>query len=189
MNLAPLSPRLAASSIVRGSRSALPAREALILLALINHPWLLDDHAEEVATLEFLNPDADLLRRAILDAAAVHGGSEAGEDLRAVIAAREHGALLARIERALTHAADWPARADAAPDDVRQWWAHVITLHRRTRTLNRERKDAERALGEDPSEQNFAWLRDVQGRLSAIDGTEASIEGFGVMSGRPLRSL
>ncbi len=193
ISLAPLSPRLAASSIVRGSRSALPAREALILLALVNHPWLLDTHAEEVAEIEFLNPDADLLRRAILDAAHVHAGAEqqgnSNQDLRARIASREHGALLERIERALTHAADWPARAGAAPDDVRQWWAHVVTLHRRTRTLNRELKDAERALGDDPSEQNFAWLRDVQGRLSAIDGTEASIEGFGVMSGRQTRNL
>ena len=65
----------------------------------------------------------------------------------------------------------------------------MVTLHRRTRTLNRELKDAERALGDDPSEQNFAWLRDVQGRLSAVDGTEASIEGFGVLSGRPVRNL
>ncbi len=188
-NLAPLSPRLAASSLVRGSRAALPAREALILLALVNHPWLLDTHSEEVAELEFLNPDADLLRRAILDAAHVHAGGEPPEDLRNLIAEREHGALLARIERALTHAADWPARPGAAPDDVRQWWTHVVTLHRRTRSLNRELKDAERALGDDPSEQNFAWLRDVQGRLSAIDGTEASIEGFGILSGRPLRNL
>ena len=189
VNLAPLSPRLASSSIVRGSRSALPAREALILLALVNHPWLLDTHAEEVAELEFLNPDADLLRRAILDAAHVHAGGEPPEDLRGLISEREHGALLARIERALTHTADWPARPGAAPDDVRQWWTHVVTLHRRTRSLNRELKDAERALGDDPSEQNFAWLRDVQGRLSAIDGTEASIEGFGVLSGRPVRNL
>jgi DNA primase len=187
--LAPLSPQLATSSIVRGARSALPAREALILLALVNHPWLLDSHAEEVAALEFHNRDADLLRRAILDAAAARDGAAAAEDLRVLIASREHGALLARIERALTHSADWPARAGAAPDDVRQWWTHVVTLHRRVRTLNRELKDAERALGEDPSEQNFAWLRDVQGRLLAIDGTEASIEGFGVMSGRPLRTL
>jgi len=183
-----LSPRLAASSIVRGARSALPAREALILLALVNHPWLLDTHAEEVAELEFHNPDAALLRRTILDAATVHAGSAPPEDMRGLIA-DEHGALLARIERALTHEVDWPARAGAAPDDVRQWWAHVVTLHRKTRTLNRELKDAERALGDDPSEQNFAWLRDVQGRLSAIDGTEASIEGFGVLSGRPTRNV
>jgi DNA primase len=188
-NLTPLSPRLASSSIVRGSRSALPAREALILLALVNHPWLLDTHSEEVAELEFQNSDADLLRRAILDAAHVHAGGEPLDDLRGLIAEREHGALLARIERALTHAADWPARPGAAADDVRQWWTHLVALHRKTRSLNRELKDAERALGDDPSEQNLAWLLDVQGRLSAIDGTEASIEGFGVLSGRPVRNL
>ncbi len=185
--LVALSPRLAASSIVRGSRTTLPPREALILLALINHPWLLESHAEDVASLEFLNSDADLLRRTILDAAA-HGTTDA-KDMRAVIAAREHGALLARIERALTHPADWEAREGAAAEDVRQWWTHVLTLHRKTRTLNKELKEAERALGDEPSEQNFAWLRDVQGRLSALDGTEASIEGFGTLSGRPARSL
>jgi DNA primase len=58
-------------------------------------------------------------------------------------------------------------------------------LHRKNRTLNKELKEAERALGDEPSEQNFARLRGVQGRLSAIDGTEASIEGFGASSGRP----
>jgi len=48
---------------------------------------------------------------------------------------------------------------------------------------------AQRALGEEPSERNFAWLLDVQGRLAAIEGTEASIEGFGALSGRPARGL
>lgn len=50
--------------------------------------------------------------------------------------------------------------------------------------LNRELKDAERALGEEPSEANLAWLRDVQDRLAALEGTEALIEGFGASSGR-----
>src|SRR5580700_6204929 len=40
--LAAVSPRMSTSSIVRGSRSALPPREALILLGACNHPWLLE---------------------------------------------------------------------------------------------------------------------------------------------------
>ena len=60
-----------------------------------------------------------------------------------------------------------------------QWWTHVVTLHRKQRTLNKELKDAERALGEEPTDANLAWLRDVQARLSALDGSEAQIEGFG----------
>ena len=187
-NLSPLSPRLGASSIVRGARSALPAREALILLALVNHPWLLESHSEDVSALEFQHPDADQLRRAILDAGADQGLS-GPDDVRNVLEKRELLPLLGRIERAVTHQSDWPAHAGGAADDINRWWTHVVTLHRKARTLNKELKEAERALGEDPSDQNLAWLRDVQGRLSALDGTEASIEGFGVLSGHPARSL
>ena len=46
------SPQLANSPIMRGQRSAMSRREALILQSLINHPWLLHDHLEEVAALE-----------------------------------------------------------------------------------------------------------------------------------------
>ena len=181
----PLSPRLGMSPIVRGFRSALPPREALMLLAVINHPWL-EEHAEQFAEVEFLNPDAELLRRAILEAG--HDAADAAA-LRAAIEARGLAPVLIRVEAAITHASDWPARADAAPEDVAQWWTHVIGLHRKKRTLNRELKDAERALGEEPTDANLAWLRDVQGRLSALDGSEAVIEGFGSSSGRASRSL
>ena len=182
----PASHRLTTSPIVRGSRSALPAREALILLAVLNHPWLLEQDAEEFAELDLLHPDANRLRRAILDANA-HGQVE--KSLRVLVAERELGPVIARIEATLTHLADWPARPGAAPEDVGQWWRHVLTLHHKNRTLNKELKEAERALGEEPSERNFAWLLDVQGRLAAIEGTEASIEGFGALSGRPARGL
>jgi len=181
------SQRLSASPIVRGSRTALQPREALILLAIVNHPWLLEGHAEELADIEFLHPDADRLRRELLAAAAGHGASEA-DVLRQILQERNLGSILARVESALTHPADWPAREGAAPDDVRQWWTHVVTLHRKSRTLNRELKEAEHALGEEPSEENLAWLRDVQGQLLAIEGTEAAIEGFGALSGRPSRA-
>jgi DNA primase len=186
--LAPLSPNLSTSPIVRGFRSAFPPREVLILVAVVNHPWLLETHAEEFAELEFLHPDADLLRRAILDAGTGHADLDAARIL-ATVAARGLEAVLLRLHGALTHASDWPARPGAAAEDVAQWWTHVVTLHRKTRTLNKELKDAERALGEEPSEANLAWIRDIQDRLSALAGTEALIEGFGAPSGRPARSI
>jgi DNA primase len=184
-----LSPQLQTSSIVRGSRSSLPPREALILLAAFNHPWLLETEAEQLADLEFLNSDANVLRRVVLDVTASRQQPDHHADkatLRQAVMARDCGAILQRIESALTHVADWPAREGAAPEDVRQWWTHVLTLHRRNRTLNKELKEAERALGEELSEQNFAWLQDVRAQLSSLEGTEASIEGFGALSGRPV---
>jgi DNA primase len=183
-----LSPQLETSSIVRGSRSALPPREALILLAVFNHPWLLETEAEHLAAVEFLNSDADMLRRVVLDITASRQPDHHPDSatLRAAVIARDCGAALGRIEGALTHPADWPAREGAAPEDVRQLWTHVLTLHRKNRTLHKELKEAERALGKELSEQNFAWLRDVWEQLSSLEGTEASIEGFGTLSGRPL---
>jgi DNA primase len=185
--LGPSSARLAGSPIVRGGRSALPSREALILLAAINHPWLLESHAEDLADLEFRNPDGDRLRRAILEAAA--GLALTPAAIRAAITARELGALLARVETSITHGSDWPAQPGAAEEDVSRWWTHVVSLHRKSRTLDKELKDAEAALGNEPSEENLAWLRDVQGRLAALDGAEALIEGFGAPSGRPVRTF
>ena len=140
------------------------------------------------SNLEFMNPDADKLRGAILEAATGHDSDDTAA-LRAAIEKRKLAMVLARMEMGLTHVADWPARPGAAKDDVSQWWQHVVTLHRRSRTLNKELRDAERALGEDPSEENFAWLRDVQARLSAFEGTEATIEGFGALSGRLVKGL
>ncbi len=180
---APLSPRLPSSPIVRGFRSALPPREALILMAVISHPWLLEIHAEEFAELDFLHRDADALRRAILECC-THESTLDSKALRDALVGRGLEGNLARIEAAITHSSDWPARPGAAEPDVSSWWAHVVTLHRKKRTLNRELQEAEMALGEDPSEANLAWLTDVQGRLTALEGGEAQIEGFGALSGR-----
>jgi len=53
---------------MRGQRSAISRREALILLCLISHPWLLHDHLEEVAALEMAHPEAHKLRAGIIAA-------------------------------------------------------------------------------------------------------------------------
>jgi DNA primase len=181
------SPRLKASSLVRGARSELLPREALILQTLVNHPWLLENHAEDIAGLEFRHPDADRLCRILLEAAASHATQ--AEAIRRLVSERGLSGVLARVQASLTHGSDWPAREGAAPDDVERWFVHVLTLHRKSGALHRELKDAERALGSEPSEENLAWLRDVQDRLMALDGTEAEIDGFGASSGRAVRSL
>src|SRR3972149_5759986 len=62
--------------------------------------------------------------------------------------------LQARMERAISHRGDWPVRPDAARDDVIAFWHQIVSLHRRKRTLSRELKDAEHALGAEPTEAN-----------------------------------
>jgi DNA primase len=185
--LKPRSNRLAQSSIVRG-RAAVPAREALILLAVLNHPWLLADHAEELAHLDFGHGDASSLRQTLLDAAAA-GAAGSPAELAAYLETVGAQALSQRMERSLSHGGDWEARPDAAREDVIAWWRQIVSLHRKKRTLSKELQEAERALGAEPTEANFAWLKDVQQRLAVLDGTETQFEGFGAPSGRPARTM
>ena len=185
----PASSQLAASPLLRGQRSAMSRREALILQCLINHPWLLHDHLEEAAALELPHAEAHKLRAGIIAAfAADHHHSpepsEQSERLRADLARGGFYKELQRVDGAITTAAVWGARAGAAREDVLSTWHQLVSLHRQYHSLLRELKDAELALGEDASEANLAWLRDIKARLSEMDGTEAMIEGFGESSGR-----
>ncbi len=188
------SAQLAASPMMRGQRSAISRREALILLCLINHPWLLHDHLEEVAALEMANPETHRLRAGVIAAFANdHHHSpeedEQAEKMRADLEASGLSQILQRVERVITTAAVWGTKAGAARDDVLSTWHQLVVLHRQWHSLLRELKDAELALGEEPSEANLAWLRDVKGRMAEADGTEALIEGFGELSGRFQRSV
>jgi DNA primase len=188
------SAQLANSPLMRGQRGAISRREALILLCLINHPWLLHDHLEEVAALEMANSEAHKLRAGIIAAFANdHHHSpeedEQTEKMRADLEASGLSQILQRVERAITTGAVWGAKAGAARDDVLSTWHQLVVLHRQWHSLLRELKDAELALGEEPSEANLAWLRDVKARLAEVDGTEALIEGFGELSGRFQRSV
>jgi DNA primase len=177
-----------------GQRGAVSRREALILQCLINHPWLLDDHLEEVAALELAHPEAHKLRAAIIAAFANdhHQSAEPGEQakrMRADLEAAGFSQILQRVERAITTAAVWGVRPGAARDDVLSTWHQLVVLHRQWHSLLRELKDAELALGEEPSEVNLAWLRDIKARMAEADGTEALIEGFGELSGRFQRGV
>jgi DNA primase len=188
------SPQLAASPLLRGQRSAVSRREALILQCLINHPWLLHDHLEEVAALELANGEAHKLRTGIIAAFAHdHHHSpdpeEQSEKMRDDLAVAGLSPILQRVERAITTGAVWGARSHAAREDVLSTWHQLIALHRQWHSLLRELKDAELALGEEPSEANLEWLRDVKARMAEADGTEALIEGFGESSGRMSRSV
>lgn len=182
------SPQLANSPLIRGQRSALSRREALILQSLINHPWLLHDHLEEIGSLELAHPEAIKLRAGIIAAFASYGAADDPEAERARIVAwlqkNNYSEQIQRVESALTTRDVWGAQAGAAREDVLSTWQQLIALHRQSHALLRELKDAEQAVGHDNTEANNAWLRDVKARLAAAEGTEALIEGFGESSGR-----
>lgn len=168
-------------------RAQHPLREVVLAMTVINHPALLQSHLDEFARIEFSSTDLDRLRAAILEIVS-HGDGEAAS-IRDALAAAGFGAILERLEDQIEKAGHWPARPEAADADANEGWLQALTLHRRARTLHKELKDAEGALGLDPSEANLARLVDIQQQLAKSEGTEALIEGFGAPSGRAARAF
>jgi DNA primase len=182
------SPQLAASPVHRGRGAVIPRREALILQTVLNHPWLLHDHLEDVSGLEFRHPEIEKLKLALIDIAA-HDGDHDGAAMRAELARRGFAEQISRVEKAITTVSVWGARPEAGPNDVLMTWNQLIALHRQWHSLLRELKDAEQALGRETTEANYSWLQDVKARMATLDGTEALIEGFGAASGRTAQTL
>jgi DNA primase len=182
------SAQLAASPVHRGRRAAIAPREALILQAVINHPWLLHEHLEEFAAIDFSPTEAAKLKGEVIDIFA-HGGAPDGAAMIAELERRGLAQAVARVHKAITAPSVWGARPEAAPDDALTTWKQLVALHRQWHSLIKELRDAEAALGQDPTEANYSWLQDVKARLGLLDGTEALIDGFGVSSGRPVQSL
>src|SRR6202158_4154016 len=181
-----VSQQMAGSPVHRGHRTAVPKREALILQAALNYPWLLHDHMEELASLEFRHADAERLKAALIDIAAHAAAADAGA-IKAELAARNLIDVMERIAASIPTSSVWGARPDAGPEDVLVTWQQLVALHRQEHSLTKELKDAEQALGQDNSVANYLRLRDVKARLARMDGTEALIEGFGASSGRGVR--
>jgi DNA primase len=195
------SPQLAASPVHRGHRSAIPRREALILQAVLNHPWLLHDHLEDLAAIDFRHPQTAQLKSELIDIFAQgessggpggggsHGEAPDAEAMALELGRRGLAEAVARLQRAITTPSVWGARPEAASDDVLMTWNQLVALHRQWHSLAKELRDAELALGQESTEANYSWLRDVKARQALLEGTEALIEGFGTSSGRPTRSF
>ncbi|ESR26920.1 DNA primase [Lutibaculum baratangense] len=182
-----------ASELLRRSLSsgaaALPRREAILLLALVNHVEMLSDHVETVAELDFTSAELRRLRSALVDLAAEAPGS--AEEARLKLEGRGLGPLVRRLDMLWMAAgrAEWWVAPDAAAVDVTRAWAHMATLHRKAVTLHKDLRAAYALCETDPTPENYARAADIKAQLDSAEGTEAEVEGFGLASGRPSRSF
>ena len=183
-----VSESLARSALVKRAGGVMPLREAAIVVALVNHPRLVDEHFEDVERLDLSHPDLFALHGALLDAIA-HGEAN---DREAVVATIERAGNGERWDRAVAlvrKARLWPVLEDAALDDAREAFAQALHLHRSAGTLHKELKAAEMALATDPTDESYRHLVEIQTQFRDVQATEALIEGFGVPSGRASRGF
>ncbi len=174
------------SNLFAARKEAPAPRESLVLALLLNHPGLIGRHAEDIARLEFSGESVGRLRDALL------GLSEPDltpRDLREKLLSRGFEGFLTVLDKNATISTLWCVRPEAHENDADEVLRQALALHHKQRALNRELRLAETVLAEEPSEANFAVLADIRAQLSALEGAEATIEGFGAHSGREDKSV
>ncbi len=165
------------SALVRGMNEV-ASRDAVILLTLLNHPWLLEAFPEEIAVIRFQNTRFAGLRDVMLNLT-IYDKALDSEALRTQLSHSESGAIVAQVESVITHRSDWFAEPGASRKDVETGWRQILALHRRSAELGRELEAAQRAFQDEGSESAQERLFDIRRQLSNLDGMEASIEGYG----------
>ena len=195
-----VSTSLAASPLLRPGTLARPTlarpmSEGLILLLLLNHPGLIGQHIEELAEIAFSSAEAGALRDALVGlsvslaaAAPLDRTSPDAASLRAAVEGQGFGPMLQKLDAMAAHGSHWYAKAEAAEEDAEEVLKQALTRHRK-RALEKEFELAKRAFENDSSEGNFVRLKRIQEQLFTLGGTEASLEGFGVLSGHPSGTL
>jgi DNA primase len=182
-----VSDSLTRSALARSTGGILPMRECALLVALVNHPRLIEEFYDQVESMEMSHADLRRLHGAILEAVAEDEASEPAS-LRAVVARFAATEILERALDLVRRTRHWPVLESAALDDARDAFAQALHLHRASGTLHRELKAAEAALADDPTDENYRRLLEIQSQFRDAHATEALIEGFGVSSGKVGRS-
>ena len=181
---------LSRSNMVRSGGGTLPLRETAMLVAMINHPMLLDEHFEAFEHMDLPHPELKRLHGAILDAIA----HDVAHERTALIAAIVGAGLEPAWERAVAlvrKARQWPALEDAHPEDVREAFGQAAALYSRARELRAQRASVQSALaeaveaGEEQSCQHLLHvLNTISVDIANLERLEALVDGFGVSSGR-----
>ncbi len=171
------SPSLKGSRLVSGDAAAPPYREALLLRTILNHPWLIDEHAEELAAVPFTATALSRLRDAVLSFHALDNSLD-----RAALHTQLTKAGLDRVvelvERAITHRCDKFAEPDAERAEVDVGWRHALALHERQIGLRQSLAAAERTWHEEGSDEALARICEIQRQLACSAENDAG-DGIG----------
>jgi DNA primase len=142
----------------------IPPREALLIKTLLNHPWLIEEHAEEIAALSLCSAPVARLRDAILAAQARENALDSPA-LRSQLLVTGLDKVIGLVERSVTHRSDRFAEHDAPRAEVEVGWRHALALHERQVGLQKSLDAAVQAYHRDGSEDALARICEIQGLL------------------------
>jgi DNA primase len=174
--------KLASTSLRKPSVPGGGRREELILLTVINHPKIIENHFETLASLQLASPQLDRLRRAIIDIASVESSLDYS-GLAHHLAKRNLSGQIESLQGPTTKSLDWFVDPAAAYEDALNAWLHIVARHK-LEALKKDLEAAERRLGENATAENLDRLKMAKKALEEASGNEANLDGFGLASGR-----
>lgn len=156
------------SGLVAGGGAAPPYREALLMRALLSHPWLIEEAAEVLDRLTLTSEPLQRLREALLSALALDIPLDRKE-LRSQLDRLGAGRLVELVERTITHRSDKFAEPDAERGEVEAGWRHALALHERHVDLKRALEAAERDWQKDGTETALARICEIQRQIACVN--------------------
>jgi DNA primase len=186
------SDRLARSGLVKGHVEIPALRECTLALTVVNHPGLLQEEYDEIATIDYDSRDLQRLWSAMLGAAAAVASPHLTRDyLLERLETDGFGALLKGLDQKVRYARLWTATEDAAIEDAREGYRQALAFHKRSKALRRHMLELEREIAEateeadgERAEQLMRAMQELQLEALRLENQEAIIDGFGVLSGR-----
>lgn len=187
-----ISDRLARSGLVRGHQETPALRESVLALTVINHPALMQDEYDEIASIDYDNRELQRLWSVMLGAAAAVAGPHlTREYLLERMEEQGFGSLLQGLEQQIRNARLWIATAEAAMEDAREGYRQALAFHKRAKALRFQKIELEREIAEateagngEVIDQLMRALQEVHFEGLRLENQEAIIDGFGVLSGR-----
>jgi len=187
-----ISDRLARSGLVRGHQETPALRESVLALTVINHPALMQDEYDEIASIDYDNRELQRLWSVMLGAAAAVAGPHlTREYLLERMEEQGFGPLLQGLEQQIRNARLWIATSEAAMEDAREGYRQALAFHKRAKALRFQKIELEREIAEATEAGNGEVIDQLMRALQEVDfeglrleNQEAIIDGFGVLSGR-----
>ena len=163
-------PQNASPELASLAQSVAP-REALILKAILNHPALIDDHAEALAELPFTSKALSGLRDQILSLQAMTNSLDT-MTLRSQLSKSGVSKVVDLVERAITHTSDRFAEAEASATEAEAGFRHILALHQRQDGLERMLNAAEEAWHRDCTQEAEERLLEIKRQIAQLSAME-----------------
>jgi DNA primase len=131
---------------------------------VLNHPWLIEEHAEQIASLTFTSSVVTRLRDAILTLHALDNSLDR-KALRSQLSKSGLDIVVDMVERSVTHRSDRFAEPNAPQAEVEDGWRHTLALHE-WHGLQESLEAAVLAWHRDGSEDALARICEIKGLLA-----------------------